>query len=73
MIDIYVNFENKYFLSKILCKNNNLKVLKYLVNTFNITENFTKSENNFTFRYAAGNGHLEVLKYLMSTFNINEN
>ena len=43
LIDIYINFEDKYFLFKILCRNNNLKVLKYLVDTFNITKTDAKS------------------------------
>ena len=42
---IDINFGDKYFLFKILCENNNLKVLKYLINTFNIT----KSDDNYAF------------------------
>ena len=45
--------------------NNNLKVSKYLINTFNITKN----DDNINIIFIVVNGHFEVLKYLVNTFN----
>jgi hypothetical protein len=51
-------------------ENGHLEILKWLKETFNITEKDAKTNYNEAFRQAARYGNLEVLKWLKETFNI---
>jgi hypothetical protein len=46
------------------------EVLKWLKETFHITDEESKSNNYAVFRWAALYGQIEVLKWLTDNFNI---
>ena len=51
------------------CINGNLELVKYLVDTFKLTEDDVRANDNCAFKCSCSNGHLEVVKYLVNTFD----
>ena len=45
-------------------------MVRYLVETFNLTVKDVKSRDNLALRMTASEGHLEIVRYLIETFNL---
>jgi ankyrin repeat protein len=47
-----------------------LDLLKYLVETFQLTVEDARANNSYALRWAAYNGHFKVVKYLIKRFQL---
>jgi hypothetical protein len=52
------------------CKYGHLEIVQWLVETFGLTTEDVKSDNNLAFQWACGYGHLEVAQWLVRTFDL---
>ena len=53
-------------------RNGHLEVLKWLHETFGLTDVDARAEENYALRLSARNGHLEVLKWMHETFGLTD-
>jgi len=55
-----------------ICKTGNLHSAQWLTQTFGLTQEDARSDNNYALQWSCINGHLEVAQWLTKTFNLTQ-